>query len=226
MKPVFLKICCISSLEEAELAHSLGAHALGLVSEMPSGPGVISEELIAQIVSRVPPTCETFLLTCATDHGRLVAQQRRTQASVLQLVDDVPLSELQALRRELPTTKIVQVLHVQNETILQKAKEIQPYVDGILLDSGNPTAAIPTLGGTGNVHDWNVSKKVCKQATVPVFLAGGIRADNVEQAMEQVQPDGLDLCSSLRTEGHLDTQKVQAFVARLSLQSQRLFVNT
>ena len=86
---VRLKVCCIASLEEARLAVDLGASALGLVSEMPSGPGVISEERIAMIAAGVPSGVATFQLTCRTDADGIVRQHRRCRTNTIQLVDRV-----------------------------------------------------------------------------------------------------------------------------------------
>ena len=111
----------------------------------------------------------------------------------------------------LPTIKIVQVIHVLNESSVAEAVRISERVDALLLDSGNPNLAVKELGGTGRVHNWRLSRQIVEQARVPVFLAGGLNANNVKNALEQVQPFGLDLCSSVRTDGNLDPRKLEAF---------------
>ncbi|UXI69307.1 phosphoribosylanthranilate isomerase [Tahibacter amnicola] len=207
-----IKICCISSVEEAATAIRLGASALGLVSAMPSGPGCVDESLIAEIAATVPPPIATFLLTCLTDAEAIIAQQRRCRTSTLQLVDAVPLSTYATLRRALPGISLVQVIHVRDEGAVAESRAIAPHVDALLLDSGNPTLAVKELGGTGRVHDWAVSRQIVEQCGKPVFLAGGLRADNVGDAIRQVNPFGLDLCSSVRTDGALDPRKLAAFI--------------
>lgn len=207
-----VKICCISSVAEAEAAVSAGASALGLVSAMPSGPGVIDEGLIAEIAAWAPPPVATFLLTSLHRADDIAAQHARCRTSTLQLVDRVEPSELRALRSMVPGVKLVQVIHVRDHEAVEEAREAAPLVDALLLDSGNPTLAVKELGGTGRVHDWQVSAKLCKAVEKPVFLAGGINAGNVAQAMAIVQPYGLDLCSSVRTAGALDAPKLAAFM--------------
>lgn len=209
----FVKICCIASLEEAQLAVDAGASALGLVSAMPSGPGVIGEEAIAEIAAKVPPPIATFLLTSLQDAGSVLAQHRRCRTNVLQLVDQVPVEDLRALRRELPGIKLVQVIHVVDDTALAEAQAVARYVDALLLDSGNPTLAVKELGGTGRTHNWEISRHIRDAVEVPLYLAGGLHARNVREAIETVQPHGLDLCSSVRTEGRLDRDKLEAFFA-------------
>ncbi|HEX8877019.1 MAG TPA: phosphoribosylanthranilate isomerase [Phycisphaerales bacterium] len=210
--PVRLKVCCISSVDEARVAVGAGAHALGLVSAMPSGPGPIGDDLIAEIARTVPPGVDTFLLTCRSDGAGIVDQLRRTGCRTVQLVDTVEPGTYGAIQRELPNVKIVQVIHVQDRGALDEAREAEEHVDAILLDSGRPQAAVKELGGTGRVHDWSVSAALVQRVRVPVFLAGGLREENVREAVRTVRPFGLDLCSGVRTNGVLDSGKLQRFV--------------
>lgn len=207
-----IKICCISTVEEAQQAVRHGAAALGLVSQMPSGPGVIPDELIAEIARTVPPPVATFLLTARQNADSIVEQHFACGTSTLQLVDSVVPAELQRLRRKVPHVKLVQVIHVLGEDSLEKAKSLEGFVDALLLDSGNPNLPIKELGGTGRVHNWDVSRRICNEVKIPVFLAGGLRATNVAQAIERVKPFGLDLCSSVRTDGRLDVTKLSEFM--------------
>jgi len=208
-----VKVCCISSAAEARAAVSAGASALGLVSSMPSGPGVIEEGLIAEIAAWAPPPIATFLLTSLDRADAIAAQHARCRTSVLQLVDRVEPAELRRLRPMVPGVKLVQVIHVRDHDSIGEAREAAPLVDAILLDSGNPAAAVKELGGTGRVHDWQVSAKLCAAVDKPVFLAGGLHAGNVAQAIAIVRPYGLDLCSGVRSAGALDPAKLAAFMA-------------
>jgi phosphoribosylanthranilate isomerase len=209
-----VKICCISSLDEAALAIEHGAAALGLVSAMPSGPGVISEEQIAEIAARVPPPVATFLLTARQDVKGIIEQQRRCRTKTIQIVDRLTHGSYDDLRRELPGISIVQVVHVVGEESVEEALLVSEYVDAILLDSGNP--ATKELGGTGRRHDWSVSRKIREQIAIPLFLAGGLKPDNVRQAVEEVGPFALDICTGVRSEGRLDEEKLRALFANLN----------
>ncbi len=217
MRPrIRLKVCCIQSPAEAELALAAGADAVGLVAAMPSGPGVITEAAIAEIVTRVPPPVATFLLTSEVNAAAIIAQQRRTGANTLQLCDAVGADVLRELRGELPAVKRVQVIHVSGPAALAEAREVAPWADALLLDSGNPTLAVKELGGTGRVHDWSVSRRIREAVRIPVFLAGGLHAGNVAAAITAVQPFGIDVCSGVRGGGHLDPGRLAAFVSALS----------
>lgn len=210
-----VKVCCIASVEEARAAVECGASAVGLVSEMPSGPGVISEELIAEVAARVPPPVATFLLTCGQDAASIIGQQRRCRVNTLQLCDRVPTNVYGELRAGLPGVSLVQVVHVRGEQSFAEALAVARYVDALLLDSGDQSLAVKELGGTGRTHDWRVSRRIVEASPVPVFLAGGLKADNVAEAISAVRPFGLDVCSGVRTEGRLDGEKLRSFFAHL-----------
>ena len=206
-----VKICCIATTDEASTAIRYGASALGLVSEMPSGPGVIDEAEIAEIASRVPPGIGSFLLTCRQDAIGIIAQQRRCGTNTIQLCDALAVTEYATLRAALPGIALVQVIHVTGPESVDEAAQVAPYVNALLLDSGNPKLQVKELGGTGRVHNWTLSRAIRENVSIPVYLAGGLRPDNVAAALEQVGPFGLDLCSGVRTDGRLDEAKLGLF---------------
>jgi phosphoribosylanthranilate isomerase len=217
----FLKICCIMNAAEARLAWSLGADALGLVSHMPSGPGVISDTQIAQIAHSVPPPVATFLLTSRQDAASIIAQRRQCRSSTIQLVDSVPERDLQQLREALPGIALVQVIHVNDDASVDEALRVAPLVDALLLDSGNQKLPVKELGGTGRTHDWRISARIRESLTAlpepkPMFIASGLHAGNLRQAIEAVRPHGLDVCSGVRTDGKLDAIKLSSLVAALA----------
>lgn len=193
------------------LAIKYGASALGLVSEMPSGPGVIDDDSIAEIASMIPPPIATFLLTSKQNADDIVIQHTKTRTNTLQLVDHLPQSELIKLKEKLPEIKLVQVIHVLDEQSIEEAVSVQNYVDALLLDSGNPKLKVKELGGTGRIHNWEISRKIVNDVKIPVFLAGGLNPKNVREAMEAVQPYGLDICSGVRSNGLLDEEKLKLF---------------
>ena len=210
-----VKICCISSVEEAWTAIQYGASALGLVSEMPSGPGVIPEELISTIAAAIPPAVSSFLLTSKQEAGSIIAQHRRCGTSTIQIVDRLSSGTYQDLRDAMPGIALVQVIHVTGEEAVDEALAVAPQVDAILLDSGNQSLRIKELGGTGRAHDWRISRKIRESIGKPLFLAGGLKAENVVEAIEAVRPFGIDVCSGVRTDGMLDKKKLGALFERI-----------
>lgn len=208
-----LKICCISSIQDAELAVNAGADALGLVGDMPSGPGVISDDTIRHIAREVPPPVSTFLLTRETVGRHIAEHARSCHVDTVQIVNHIPAEEYFALIELLPNVRRVQVIHVEDETALELIGRYGPYVHAFLLDSGSPSAAVPVLGGTGRVHNWAISTEFVRRSSRPVFLAGGLTADNVASAIDTVRPYGLDLCSGVRCDGQLDERKLREYIA-------------
>jgi phosphoribosylanthranilate isomerase len=221
MKTPRIKICCIGNADEVKLAVEAGASAIGLVSdEMPSGPGTISAEQIARLSCDVPEGVETFLLTCRTRPEGIIDLVRPTRCTAVQICDALedPESAYAQIRAALPSVKIVQVIHVEDELALDEAFRLQSHVDALLLDSGRPKAAaregtVKELGGTGRAHDWMLSRRIVGIAKVPVWLAGGLNPSNVDEAVRDVGPYGLDVCSGVRTNGKLDSAKLKALIA-------------
>ncbi len=208
---VRVKICCISSTSEAQMAMNYGAAAMGLVGRMPSGPGPIADELIKSIAAAIPPPVASFLLTCETSAEQIIAHHKRTFTNTIQLVDELPEKDYVTIKEAIPAIKLVQVIHVIDEGSIEDAIKVSGYVDAILLDSGNPRLAIKELGGTGRVHDWKLSRKIKESIKIPLFLAGGLNAANVRQAIDEVEPYAVDVCSGVRTNGNLDKKKLDLF---------------
>jgi phosphoribosylanthranilate isomerase len=206
-----VKICCIASRDEAWLAIEQGAAALGLVSSMPSGPGVITEPEIAAIAAVVPPGVASFLLTSRQDAPSIVAQQRCTGVGTIQICDRLEGGAYRALRDALPGIGLVQVVHVTGPESIDEAVSVAEEVDALLLDSGNLKAAVKELGGTGRRHDWELSRRIREAVPVPLYLAGGLTPANVGEAIATVAPFGLDLCTGVRTDGRLDAAKLVSF---------------
>jgi phosphoribosylanthranilate isomerase len=211
-----VKVCCIGSVEEARLAVRLGASAIGLVSEMPSGPGVIPETLIAEIAAAAPSRIGTFLLTSRIDPAEIIAQRKRCGVNTVQICDRLTPGSIGILRRALPGITIVQVVHVVDEASGTEARAAAGEADALLLDSGNPSLSVKELGGTGRTHDWTLSAEIAAKSPIPVFLAGGLTAENVGEAIRAVRPFGVDLCTGVRTGGRLDAAKLEAFMAAVA----------
>ena len=207
-----IKICCISSTAEARMAINHGADALGLVGKMPSGPGPIPDWLISEIVRTIQPPIASFLLTSEQSSEEIIYHVKRVDTNTVQIVDELTTGTYDDIRTALPHLKIVQVIHVADEKSIEEAVRVSSSVDALLLDSGNPKASLKTLGGTGNVHNWEISREIVKAVNIPIFLAGGLHSNNVRQAIETVQPFGVDICSGVRTEGRLDPGKLEAFI--------------
>lgn len=215
MKPR-IKICCIKNQEEAKTAIEFGASAIGLVAGMPSGPGPISDDLIRHIAMTIPPPVASFLLTSETSVTEIIKHHQRTNTNTIQIVDSLTTGTYNQLKDALPFVKIVQVIHVIDQRSVDNAIEISELVDAVLLDSGNPNLKVKELGGTGRTHNWSLSRQIRDSAKCPVFLAGGLKPENVRQAIEEVNPFAVDVCSGVRTNGNLDKDKLERFFLEAS----------
>lgn len=198
------------------MAIKYGASAIGLVSEMPSGPGVIPEDLITEIALSVHKSISTFLLTSKRDTASIIEQQKRCKVNTIQLCDSLAEGDYTDFRKEIPGINIIQVIHVVDKSSVEEAISIAPLVDGLLLDSGNVKSSIKELGGTGRTHNWALSRAIVKSSQTPVWLAGGLNPENIIAAIEAVSPFGVDICSGVRSDGKLDELKLAQFVNNIN----------
>jgi len=198
------------------MAVAAGVDALGLVSDMPSGPGVISNAEVREIADWVPPPVASFLLTSRERGVDIAVQAAECQPSVVQIVRHIDPAEHARLTEHLPAAvRRVQVIHVEDDAALELVDVYAPLVHALLLDSGRPGAG--ALGGTGRTHDWEVSAEIVRRSPCPVFLAGGLTPENAGDAVREVRPFGLDLCSGVRTDGDLDGRKLADFMRAVRL---------
>jgi len=196
------------------MAIEFGADAIGLVGKMPSGPGPIEDSTIKKIAAAVPPAVGTFLLTSEITADEIINHWKRVYTNTIQIVDYIDEREYPKIRSEIPWIRVVQVIHVEDEASINHAMRIENFVDGIFLDSGKPKSKI--LGGTGNTHNWEISKEIVAKTGKSVFLAGGIKPENVREAIQFVRPFGIDVCTGVRTDGKLDRKKLEKFFEEIN----------
>lgn len=210
-----IKICCLASLAEAELAIQAGADAVGLIGSraMPSSRRAIDDDAVAAIAAAIPPPIATFMLTSEPAAASIAERVIASGASAVQISAQLSEHESEQLAKLIPNTRRVQVIHVQDERALALIPPYAPHVHAFLLDSGRPNLATPEYGGTGRTHDWAISAEFVRQSPHAVFLAGGLTAANVGAAIATVRPFAVDLCTGVRSEGRLDRGKLEAFVA-------------
>ncbi len=216
------KVCCMLSPAEADLAIAAGALAVGLVGEMPNGPGLLTDDAIRTIADHVSARhgnkIWTTLLTSRTTGDAIADHIADTGVNSVQIVDDPAPGAYGGIRRAHPDIRIIQVIHVEGQSAVEAARHAAEEADFILLDSGKPSAPVRTFGGTGDVHDWSISRKIVEVLDKPVFLAGGLGPENIMDAVAAVRPHGVDICSGLRDKSRayaLVEAKLNAFAAQL-----------
>ena len=135
------------------MALEAGADALGLVSAMPSGPGVIADSEIADIAAWVGERATTVLLTSRQSASSIAEQAGECRPDVIQLCDSVRETEMAQLRRYPHVSSLMPVIYVRNDDAVREAVQRSVHADAILLDSGDPTGADRTTQRFGQTRD-------------------------------------------------------------------------
>ena len=208
-----IKVCCIASREEARQAVEAGANLVGLIAAHEGVSTGLTDALWSQTVGWVPSGMGRVLLTPFLTAGEIVAHAERVGARIIQICDHVDPEVHSSIREIKPDLHLIQVVHVTGVDSVNLACELATFSDAILLDSGQPGADFSELGGTGRTHDWGISRSIVDAVSVPVWLAGGLCSENVQQAIQTVRPHGVDLCSGVRTDGRLDPDKLRQFMS-------------
>ena len=221
-RPLPFKICCMQSEAEIDMAAAAGAYAVGIVGPMPNGAGFLDDATAARLarygVDRYGDRLWVTLLTKRTRAQEIADHVAAIGANAVQIVDRPERFAYALLRQRFPVLKILQVVHVEDARAIDEAQAAAPHVDAILLDSGRPSASTPTFGGTGDRHDWSISRRIVEAVEKPVFLAGGLNPQNAAAAIDAVAPFGLDICSGLRNRASGDAlipEKLAAFAQTL-----------
>jgi len=212
-------------VEDALLIAEAGADYSGIAVEVPNSKRSVSVEKAASIVKATPiPSVVRFLdmpikwVKSALDTIKPFA---------VQLLGHEPPSFVASLKKEIPCQVWKTIfLPPSGKTVEISFKiggikdSMKDYflagADALLLDTADVSGGEPKFGGTGKVSDWNIARELVKDFEKPVFLAGGIKPDNVREAIQTVLPYGIDLCSGVEGEikGIRDKQKVERLMSK------------
>jgi phosphoribosylanthranilate isomerase len=209
-----VKICGNRSAADVEVAVAGGADALGfIVGVRYRSEDAITPEAAARLVALVPVYVTPVLVTHLNTAAEVLAVHEAVGAAAIQFADRLPDAELAAIRKALPRVALIQAVHVTGLQALDEAERLEPLFEALLLDSRTGDR----VGGTGQVHDWRISRQIVAAARKPVILAGGLRPENIAAAIAAVRPYGVDVNSGVDSEdGSKDTAKVRAFVTGAS----------
>lgn len=215
-----VKICGVTNVEDALASISFGADAVGfLVGRVHSSTSVfLSPEQAAEIVARLPPFCSSVLVTHLSRPEDVLPILKIANVTTLQLHGNTAPQEAIEIKRKIPFLKIYKAIHVFDESALQEGKRYVGCVDGIVLDTA--IRATGQVGGTGQTHDWGISKSVVRSSGLPVILAGGLNPENIIDAIRTVQPYGVDVNSGInKPNGTKDHEKLRLFITRAKSQT-------
>ncbi len=207
-----VKICGTRNMEEARMIVASGADALGfLIGLVEPNPDQIAPEEAVEIIAQLPPSVSSVLVTQQTDPQVVADLCRRARASAVQLHGGFAPERIPALRQEVPSLTVIQVVHVTGPESRAAAQHAAKFADAILLDSARRSGA----GGTGKTHDWNLSREIVRTCSKPVILAGGLTPENVELAIRTVGPSAVDVHSGVEDgQGNKSKEKLVRFVTR------------
>ena len=210
-----VKICGVSTIEQANKIVDLGADAIGLLAAIDVkkegvSRGIITKEVAREIANSLPPFVDSVLVTSYDNVEKIIETCKFVGNKTVQISNrDLDAKEIEKIKEILPYMKIINVVHVTNKSAIQTAKKIESCSDAILLDSriGNQ------LGGTGKTHDWNISRQIVQNSNIFVILAGGLNPENLEEAIEKVRPWGVDVHTGVENpDGSKNYKKIQKFI--------------
>ncbi|BAZ67523.1 MAG: phosphoribosylanthranilate isomerase [Pelatocladus maniniholoensis HA4357-MV3] len=204
-----IKICGITQPQQGKAIADLGATALGFIC-VNTSPRYVNSGQIRAVVENLPKQIDTIGVFANTS----VEQIRQTVIdgglTGVQLHGDESPEFCQQLRDSLPQIEIIKALRIRAAADLDKAAIYNLCVNTLLLDAYHPQH----LGGTGKTLDWQILQQF--QPSCPWFLAGGLTPNNILEALNQINPNGIDLSSGVeRAPGDKDLEKVAELFERL-----------
>ncbi|UCH02250.1 MAG: phosphoribosylanthranilate isomerase [Candidatus Bathyarchaeota archaeon] len=208
MRKVKVKICGITNKEDLKIASNHGADAVGFIVGVPSSPRNISLAMAEKLIRLVPIFVKRILVMVPRNVEELFAAYDKLKPDAIQLHGKY-VTNPHILREKIPHIPLIKAINANPINALKSALEAT-FFDAILLDS----YVRGKYGGTGIVHNWDLSRQVKKTIQPkPLILAGGLTPENVKEAIAKVQPYAVDVCAGVELcLGIKDSKKVIAFI--------------
>jgi len=209
VRKVRVKICGITREEDLAVAVAAGADAVGFIVGVPSSPRNLTLEKAERLVKQVPVFVDSVVVTVPDSIDSLVKIYDRLRPTAIQIHGEKPL-EASVIREKIRGARLIKTVYVKTGDTAEKARAYSKAFDAILLDSFTSGQ----YGGTGRVHDWELSKQI-KQiiAPTPLILAGGLKPENVKEAILTIQPYAVDVASGVESQPAVkDPKKVYEFI--------------
>ncbi|MDI6888680.1 MAG: phosphoribosylanthranilate isomerase [Methanocellales archaeon] len=203
-----VKICGITNATDLGLAIECGADAIGFITDVPvDTPRKIDAATAASLSKKVPVFVTSVLVTMPKSADEAISLIKKVRPRAVQIHSDLAVKEIQYLREQMdiPVIKTVGVSDFAGA--ISRINEVEDFADAILLDTVGDGP-----GGTGTTHDWRISAEIVRRCSIPVILAGGLRPENVFQAVSIVKPYAVDVASGVETNGRKDASKLNAFI--------------
>lgn len=216
-----IKICGMRTPEDIELASLYGADAVGFITEVPvESPRKLDSDTAAALISKVPKCVDSVMVIMPENSSRALELIEKVSPDIVQIHSNLSPAELEIIREkaDIPIIRTLSVpagmgaSKVQSlvKRLLYEVRELEKsgVVDSVLLDSG----IAGKTGGTGCVHDWDLSRKIAEETELPLILAGGLKPENVQEAIRAVSPYAVDTASGVETSGKKDAVKIKSFI--------------
>lgn len=203
-----VKICGITNAADLSLAIECGADAVGFITDVPvDTPRKIDAATVASLSEKLPVFVTSVLVIMPRSADEAISLIKKVRPRAVQIHSDLAVREIRHLKEQtdMPIIKTVGVSDFISA--MSRINEVEDFVDAILLDTVGDRP-----GGTGTVHNWKVSAQIVKNCTIPVILAGGLRPENVSQAISIVKSYAVDVASGVETNGRKDASKLKAFI--------------
>jgi len=220
-----VKICGITNTNDARMAAKFGADALGfLIGIRHKSEDVILPEEAKKIISACPPFVTTVMVTHLLESESIISLFREIGTTAIQLHDEIKLDEIKAIRKALPTVRLIKAVHITDlKESLRRARIFERIVDAIVLDTINLKE--DRIGGTGLTHDWQISKQIKESVSIPIILAGGLNPSNVQEAIRTVRPYAVDVNTGVKKDRYdrvKDPAKLKDFITKAKLEFLRI----
>ena len=185
-----IKICGITTVEQGSAIAQTGATDLGFIC-VPNSPRYLKLAQLETLVAQLAPVANTVGVFADFSVMTIAQVVELTHLDTVQLHGNESVEFCQQLRQALPDTEIIKAWRVTSNSDLASIQAYSGVVDSLLLDAYHPDA----LGGTGQTLDWE--QLAAFTPSIPWFLAGGLTPENIDRALNQLQPDGIDLSSGV-----------------------------
>lgn len=203
-----VKICGLTSLKDLEVVTGMGADAIGVITGIRSSPRNVSLETAKTLIDRTPVFTKTVLVTAPRSLEEAFKVYEYVNPDIAQIHgENIDIREFSL---SLHNIDIIKPISVSESDVIGAGLKAADFFDAVLLDSSTNSK----LGGTGKVHDWEISRQLVQAIRPkPLILAGGLTPSNVAEAIRRVRPYAVDVCTGTEiSPGVKDREKVQRFL--------------
>jgi phosphoribosylanthranilate isomerase len=217
---VFVQIYGVTDVSDAAEVDRLEADHIGIVVDEGIETWDSVDPVTAKAIAVAITRAKVVALSLSSDPRRIRMTADLLEPDIVHLARAhlMDVGVLDRLRASLAPAKMMLTVPIHGPGAVEAAQRLAAAADYLLLDSAHPSTGV--VGATGFVHDWDISAAVVETTSVPVILAGGLGPDNVQHAISQVHPAGVDSETRTSQDGdrrRKDLDKVALFIRRANI---------